>query len=175
MSTDTQSNSNRISPPTHRPRCAPTDCSLSSYLRKLNQMIFLTSNKAVFILLGPLVHPQPPSLPPARPAPPPALRPHRSGISFPRRIPLKCCHVGWRQSAELLLRYSCSFSKAPKFNLWTHLLPCLSVTKKGVFIIRSTHLIWSQQARLAWPICALLHGRSQPSRRGKGKHEQTKV
>lgn len=68
---------------------------------------FLNSNKAVFILLGWASIPHPP------PSLLPALQPHHSRISFPPRIPLKRCHVGWRQSAEMLLRYSCSFSKDP--------------------------------------------------------------
>lgn len=116
----------------------PTDCSLSSYLCKFNQMIFLTSNKAVFILLGWT------SIPHTSPSPP-SLQLHHSRISFPPRIPLKCCHVGWRQSAEMLLRYSCSFSKAPN-SIYGHIYYHVCQWLKGSFIIRSTHLIWSQQA-----------------------------
>lgn len=75
----------------------------------------------------------------------PSLQPHHSRISFPPRIPLKCCHVGWRQSAEMLLRYSCSFSKAPN-SIYGHIYYHVCQWLKGSFIIRSTHLIWSQQA-----------------------------
>lgn len=89
------------------------------------------------------------------------------------RIPLKLCHVSWRQSAEMFLRYSCSFSKSPKFNLWTHLLPCLSVTKREFHNQEHTSDL-ATAGRLAWPICTLLHGQSQPLHRGKRKHEQTK-
>lgn len=103
---------------------------------------FLNSNKAVFILLGwasiqhPPFAPHPPTL---------ALQPHRSRIIFPLRIPLKRCHVGWRQSAEMFLRYSCSFSKAPN-SIYGHIYYHVCQWLKGSFIIRSTHLIWSQQA-----------------------------
>lgn len=115
---------------------------LSFYLYKLYQMIFLTSNKAVFILLGWASIPR---LPPPSPSPPRSLQPHYSRISFLPRIPLKCCHVGWRQSAETLLRYSCSFSKAPN-SIYGHIYYRVCQWLKGSFIIRSTHLIRSQQA-----------------------------
>lgn len=106
---------------------------------------FLNSNKAVFILLGWTSIPHPLAPPPPPPHTHPALQLHHSRISFPPRIPLKRCHVGWRQSAEMLLRYSCPFSKAPNSiygHIYYHVCQCL----KGSFIIRSTHLIWSQQA-----------------------------
>lgn len=112
---------------------------LSFYLCKLYQMIFLTSNKAVFILLGWA------SIPHIPPFPARSLQPHYSRISFLPRIPLKCCHVGWRQSAETLLRYSCSFSKAPN-SIYGHIYYRVCQWLKGSFIIRSTHLIRSQQA-----------------------------
>lgn len=109
---------------------------------------FLNSNKAVFILLCWAHIPKNPSSP-YPPTPPilPALQPHHSRISFPPRISLKRCHVGWRQSAEMLLRYSCSFSKAPN-SIYGHIYYHVCQWLKGSFIIRSTHLIWSQQAAL---------------------------
>lgn len=117
----------------------PTHCSPSSYLCKLNQMIFwIAIKQSLFCLAGR------PSRTPLHP-PLPALQPHDSRISFLPRIPLKRCHVGWRQSAEMLLRYSCSFSKAPN-SIYGHIYYHVCQWLKGSFIIRSTHLIWSQQA-----------------------------
>lgn len=122
-----------------------------SYLCKLNQMIFWIAIKpSLFCLAGrpstiPPI-PLPPLPPPFQPPfPLPVLQPHHSRISFPPRIPLKRCHVGWRQSAEMLLRYSCSFSKAPN-SIYGHIYYHVCQWLKGSFIIRSTHLIWSQQA-----------------------------
>lgn len=121
----------------------PADCSPSSYLCKLNQMIFWIAIKLSLFCLA--RHPFHPPTPHTPHHPLPALRPHHSRISFPPRIPLKRCHVGWRQSAEMLLRYSCSFSKAPN-SIYGHIYYHVCQWLKGSFIIRSTHLIWSQQA-----------------------------
>lgn len=103
---------------------------------------FLNSNKAVFILLGCASLPHPLLLLLLLT---PDVQPHYSRISFPLRISLKRCHVGWRQSAEMLLRYSCFFSKAPN-SIYGHIYYHVCQWLKGSFIIRSTHLIWSQRA-----------------------------
>lgn len=98
---------------------------------------WLAIKQSLFYLAGHPSHASPP--------PPRSLQPHYSRISFLPRIPLKCCHVGWRQSAETLLRYSCSFSKAPN-SIYGHIYYRVCQWLKGSFIIRSTHLIRSQQA-----------------------------
>ena len=130
----------------------PTDSSLSPYLCKLNQMIFrIAIKQSLFCLAGHTSRTPPTTTTTTspQPYPPPkilpAFQPHNSRISFPPRIPLKRCHVGWRQSAEMLLRYSCSFSKAPN-SIYGHIYYHVCQWLKGSFIIKSTHLIWSQQA-----------------------------
>lgn len=110
--------------------------SLLLFVQTQSNDFWIAIKQSLFCLAGHL-----PTLPP----PSPALQPHHSRISFPPRIPLKRCHVGWRQSAETLLRYSCSFSKAPN-SIYGHIYYHVCQWLKGSFIIRSTHLIWSQQA-----------------------------
>lgn len=137
---------------THKHTCTRLHAALHLLiLCKLNQMIFWIAIKQSLFCLArrpsrtPIPNP-PPTLPSLSPLPTPSpLQPHRSRISFPPRIPLKRCHVGWRQSAEMLLRYSCSFSKAPN-SIYGHIYYHVCQWLKGSFIIRSTHLIWSQQA-----------------------------
>lgn len=114
------------------------NCLLSFSLCKVNQIIFLLAIKRSLFCLA-WLHVMPLTLY-SRLSKLTAL-----GSFPPIRIPLKGCHVGWIQSAKMFLRYSCSFSNAPN-SIYGHIYYHVCQWLKGSFIIRSTHLIWSQQA-----------------------------
>lgn len=108
-----------------------------SYFCKLNQMIFLTSNKAVFILLGWATVPPPSASHPSNQT--------TAGSAFPPESHWSSAMSAGDNQLKMLLRYSCSFSKAPN-SIYGHIYYHVCQWLKGSFIIRSTHLIWSQQA-----------------------------
>lgn len=128
---------------------------------------FLNSNKALFILLGrasipptPYTHkknPSPPSTQPSNRTTVGSVSPQNPTEALPCRLETI--------SPNTLLNIP---TPAPN-SIYGHIYYRVCRWLKGSFTIRSTHLIWSQQA------CrALLHGRDEAICWRKGKHEQTK-